>query len=370
MKKKAAVISNFDIGNYGNRLQNYAVNEILKKHGYDAAAVIGKLPDLSAVRPMGRKAMLRHLLDSCFRPERYAAAEKQRAYIRRMNRFREFEKNIAHISGDAFLANCSEYAIAAVGSDQVWNPYYVSNMGPLSCANLPDAVLDKTVCMSPSFGVSQLPDGQQAAYRRFLNRIPLLAVREQDGQKLIRELTGRDAQVLPDPTMMLTRREWDCVCAGGKNRKPYILTYILGEKHPDGMAFLKKTAETYGWKIRNLLDPEDYRLYASGPADFIRLIRDAQLVYTDSFHGSCFSILYHKIFVVQDRAGSENMSSRLNTLLSSFGMDHVRLSNLEKSGLPCVDYEAVEEILAQKRRAYAAYLEAAVKEIRQRENRV
>lgn len=81
-----------------------------------------------------------------------------------------------------------------------------------------------------SFGVSEIPKGQQKLYKTFLSRLNYISVRENAGQKIVKELTGRDAQVVADPVMLLTREQWDEEIKFKRMYdQPYIFAYFLGK---------------------------------------------------------------------------------------------------------------------------------------------
>lgn len=147
-------------------------------------------------------------------------------------------------------------------------------------------------------------------------------MREQEGANTVKQFTGRDVPVVVDPTMLLTPDEWRKV-----SRQPawyrgedYILTYFLGNR-PN--AAIQQVANKSGLPSVNLLDEDVYEHYVTGVDEFIWAIEHASLIYTDSFHGTVFSILFQRPFVVCNRVGEEavgKMSSRIDTLLSYFGL--------------------------------------------------
>ena len=90
---------------------------------------------------------------------------------------------------------------------------------------------------------------------------------------------------------------------------------------------IQKISQESGIPIINMLDEKIYEHYITGVDEFLWAIKHASLVYTDSFHGTVFSILFKRPFVVCDRMGNnaENkMSSRIDTLLQYFGLENRR----------------------------------------------
>ena len=179
-----------------------------------------------------------------------------------------------------------------------------------------------------------IPAEEHDFFVQGLKGMKALSVREQAGADLIEQLTGRKAEVHLDPTLLLTADEWRSV-----SRRPtwyhggeYLLTYFLGRRPPQ----IDAIAEELGLTVVNLLDEAVYEHYVTGVDEFLWAIDHASLVYTDSFHGSVFSILFQTPFVVCDRYGtgkgdvSEKMGSRLDTLLGYFGFEN-RRTNQAKS---------------------------------------
>lgn len=213
------------------------------------------------------------------------------------------------------------------------------------------------VAYCPSFGVNDIPEDKKFYYSKSLNAFSALSVRENKGQEIIKELTGRDASVLIDPTMMLQSREWDKIALEGPNKK-YILVYLLGEKSIAYQNYICGIAKKNNLEIIDLTNHPRYS--ASNPSEFVGLIRDSQMVITDSFHGSVFSLLYHKDLVLLDRLGNFDMSSRLQTLWSKFGIKPINIDNgiYEIFGTKWSEFEL---ILEKERKQAKAFLSNSIR---------
>ena len=118
-----------------------------------------------------------------------------------------------------------------------------------------------------------------------------------------------------------------------------------------------------GIKVINLLDEKNYEHYVTGPDEFLWAIEHAKLVYTDSFHGTVFSILFRTPFVVCNRIGSkveEKMGSRVDTLLKYFGLEDRRGTKANgyviKNPLEKPDWSEVDEVLKRERQKADNYL--------------
>ena len=206
-----------------------------------------------------------------------------------------------------------------------------------------------------------------------MNRFQHLSTRELAGQKIIKELTGKMAQVVCDPTLLFDAEGWKQMLPEKKIvEEPYVFCYFLGtnEEHRKiANEFKSKT----GLKLVTCpfldnyvecdLNFGDIQLFDMDAADFVNLIRHAEYILTDSFHGSVFSILNHKKFMTFNRfnAGANSRNSRIDSLCTLLGLSERRYNgdvmNVEKD----INYNAVEEKLEKLRADSIKYLETALK---------
>ena len=198
---------------------------------------------------------------------------------------------------------------------------------------------------------------------KWLSEIKYISVREESGAKIIKELTGRDAPVLVDPTLLLTREKWLTIAKPAKNKPKdkYLVTYFLGGVPKEYKKEIKKFAKNNQLKIINLGDIKETKTYITGPSEFLDYINSCDIIFTDSFHGTVFSILFEKPFVVYKRVGGSSMYSRIKTLLKMFKLESreyekVRIDN----SLFEIDYSHVPKILEIERSKSYNYLKEAL----------
>lgn len=347
--------------NFGNRLQNYALQEKMKKIGMDCYT-IKNYYWTNNNKHYYRRIIKHKLLEI----KKYikSSSEEKRLKRTRTDRFNEFDKNIKFDSKIITAKNCKsfKYDYFIVGSDQVWNPKY----GSLSEIELLTfAETKKRISYAASFGISKLPEEYKDFARNELNKFNKISVRENEGKSIVKELTNReDIEVLVDPTMLLSVEEWDKVSKKPQNLKEgkYILNYFLGKIPEERDKEIKRIAEENGYYIINILDKND-PLYCSGPSEFIYLEKHAELICTDSFHSVVFAILYNKPFIVFDRKGNNdnNMNSRLQTLLSKFELNNRFINSRIENHLLKNDFKNVESILNEERKKSNEYLITALK---------
>ncbi|WP_461811556.1 polysaccharide pyruvyl transferase family protein, partial [Faecalimonas sp.] len=255
-----------------------------------------------------------------------------------------------------------EYSYFVSGSDQVWNPIYPSTS---SINFLQFAPKEKRIAVSPSFGINKIPKELQDEYAKWLESIPYLSVREEQGKKIIKELCGKKAKVLCDPTMALSKSKWTTI-----EKKPtflenskYILTYFLGDKNKEYDKFIKAIAQKEDLEIINLFDVTDLRVYATSPQEFLYLIHHASLVCTDSFHGAVFSIIMNSNFITFSRKETGNsMESRMHTLLSVFGLENRDYRKIDNSRIFDMDFSHTYAILESRREEMLDFLRTVMGE--------
>ena len=187
------------------------------------------------------------------------------------------------------------YDFFIVGSDQVWNPHWVNS----SDVFLEFANSDKRIAYSASFGIGELPKDKEAGFKKGLEGMKHISVRENAGAEIVKKLTGREVPVLLDPTLTLTKDQWDKIVSrpAWYRDEKYILVFFLSKLPELARVEIERIAKENNFKIVELMDETNIDYYTSTPEEFLYLIKNAGLVYTDSFHCTVFSILFNTAFV-------------------------------------------------------------------------
>ncbi|MCF8453574.1 MAG: polysaccharide pyruvyl transferase family protein [Pedobacter sp.] len=377
--KKIGILTIVDYVNYGNRLQNYAVQEILKSRGFEVETIVNK----PFPRPVekGLKFTLKRITNAIllspavlferirlkvrnFKYKKlYLAGQKAkelsfRKYGSKYMQESDFVVDYKHIPADLG----ERYDFVVTGSDQIWNPA-IRHGSPVDFLTF--APVEKRIALSPSFGVSVIPDEYRNIYSRFLSEMAHLSVREQAGANIIKELTGREAPVLVDPTLMLSKEKWLAVSEKAQKRpeQKYLLTYFIGTLSPRRTKIIKDLADKYKLKLVQMANLDDFERYHANPGEFIDYIAHAALVCTDSFHAVIFSMLMERPFVVFDREGkSSKMNSRIETLLGKFNFRNRTFVNLQGTDdFLRIDFIESKEILRKEQKKFDDYLKEALK---------
>lgn len=351
--------------NYGNLLQNYALQQVLLRYADEVETLwhTGEnfLPE--TYWKWGWKEPIKYLINwkgfrTKFRQGSNGPEMVRQGKLRDWaDRYIHFRKGVENLSSVA-----DEYDYFVTGSDQVWNPYF-GDPAYLRANFLTFAAKEKRISYAASISSPVIPEKRVGLYKEGLQGMAALSLREQAGADLAEKVSGRKGEVHVDPTLLLDAEDWDAVSRvpAWYHGEDYILTYFLGDR-PEKV--IEKISKETGLPVVNLLDQKNYGHYVTGVDEFLWAIKHARLIYTDSFHGTVFSILYRRPFVVCNRLGSavtEKMGSRIDTLLSLFGLEERRGTRGNgyaiEDPLAAPDYSAASEVLKRERARSAAYLE-------------
>ena len=358
-KKIGLAIVTYTI-NYGTYLQAFATQYAIRKLGFDTEiininSVIG---DVSKAR---KKYFIRQLLNfaevksylgiigSIIQKKINPSFRKY--YAKRENAFARFNKEYFH-----FGPICDSWK----GLSEYCRNFYTLNF-------VPEEI--NKVAYATSFGLSEIRQNQKSIATAFLKRIQHLSCREESGAKIIIELTNRDAKVVCDPTLLVTKDDWNSLIPQDKIiQGDYILAYLVGNKK-EHREYIRNLAKKMSCKIVGVLHGAGYVAgdekfvdeYPAdiGPFDFLNLIKNAQCVCTDSFHGCVFSIIFEKnLHVFKRFSDSDKMStnSRVTNLLRRLQLDERLVEDYSKFNLDGIDYVSVGKLLDSFRTESRSYL--------------
>lgn len=346
--RKIGICTINDNNNYGNRLQNYAVQETLKKYCKNVETINNQ-------KNITRSKVIKYKIKDWIKKTLNYKINIRYETFKDFNRYINFSKE--YIDEKHIPANLSDkYNYFFTGSDQVWNPTF-ERMSDIDFLTF--APKEKRNAFSASFGISEIPDDMKEYYKERLSQMNHISVREDRGKEIIKELTGReDVEVLVDPTMLLTAKEWDKVAKKPKQLKTdkYILNYFLGELSEERRNEINRIAKENNCEVINILD-KNSPFYETGPSEFLYLEKNAFLICTDSFHSSVFAILYNHPFIVFEREDNTvSMNSRIETLLKKFNLKNRKFEGKITQENLNHDYREAYEILEKEREKAESFL--------------
>lgn len=241
---------------------------------------------------------------------------------KKMLQFREkyFSFVGSYDSNEALTKNPPNMDKYVTGSDQVWNPllsfdsaYYLDFIS--SDLNVVKA------SYAASIGLKAIPKEYENEFIKRLRKMDYITVREANAKQIL-DSYDLKSSVVPDPTLLLTNKEWDDIMIKPKTTEKYILCYFVSYKD-EYKKIVDKIQEILGYKVINLMTSEesskvgDIKIRDASVEEFIGLFKYADFIVTSSFHGTIFSIIYEKNFCSMVY---KQTSSRLTELLESFNL--------------------------------------------------
>ena len=369
MAKKIGILTfHFPI-NYGAVLQTFALSKACELMGGDVEVINYFSTDQERANSIffdKRRGWLKSLLYVLM------VLPHWQELRRKKHRFREFIKN--HIKISARFKTLGELKqglapkdIYLTGSDQVFNPVSDRNI-KVYYQSFHDKRMGIKAAYAPSFGISLFSEDLTKKIKPLLGDFAYLSCREDDGAAYISRLVGKSIQTVLDPVFLLSASEWiKCLEAElpvNHHKEKYILVYDLnGRDNLISMAKKMKlvcnlpiiclTTKKYNvWRYR-----VDEIIMDAGPLEFISLIRDADTVVTDSFHGTAFSIIFNKKFVTYNALprASMRITSILNKLnLQNHFVEDINVSSDELCSIREIDnrYQGELDILVRISKDY------------------
>ena len=383
---KVALAINYDYHDYGGMLQAFATQRFLSKNGIDSDAInfdnikadiskrkwryfLSNIFDLSIVKEKS-KLIEKKLKQKSNEKLRKGMSERDAA-------FDEFCKSHFKVSRaftswmDMTEASRKEYDAVVVGSDQLWLPsnvmadYYTLNWVPKDV---------KKIAYATSFGIGSIPAKYKKVYSDYLRKIDYLSARETSGQEIIKKLAGRDVPLVNDPALLLDAEGWnEIVSSTPLVKDKYVFCYFMGN-NPEQRDFVKRLANEKGLKIVALLhldqyiaSDEDYVDLAPwhvSPADFVNLVKNAECVCTDSFHGTVFSIIYSRPFFTFkrfNRKASLSTNTRITSLLTRLGMMERLVVDMNVIPSLDIDWNNIQNGVSEFRKKSSEYFLNAIR---------
>ncbi|KAB6213349.1 polysaccharide pyruvyl transferase family protein, partial [Bacteroides xylanisolvens] len=232
------------------------------------------------------------------------------------------------------------------------------------------APAEKRVALAPSFGRDFVADYNKEKIGKWISEFAYLSVREDSGVKLIKEMTGREAIQLVDPTLMVDGETWKNILGIDDKESNYILAYFLDK--PSELARKAITELRAALKYEVIAIPYQFddmsycdKMVSSGTIEFLDLINNAKCVLTDSFHGTAFSINLHTPFYVFSRAygTAHSQNSRVESILKKVKMQ----ARFEPKDVLVqydqIDFAYSESVLIEERKNAREYISNALKTI-------
>ena len=360
--------------NFGGLLQGYALEQTVRKFEKDASQlrvsrteIDNSLKGRLMYIAKGNKPMADFI-------ERVKALKDKRD----LRNFRRFQRDYIgfeqyYNSKTIFKAN-KVYDCFIAGSDQIWNPKKfgknVVSMFGLMFANRNK----KKIAYAASVGAEQAIEQNQDLFRAILDNLDYISVRELTARDILQKYTEKKVELVLDPTLLLESKEWSGISVKPEGHGEYIFSYFLRERQNMHDNQMKSIANIINRKHLCISDDlgcyvreGDVQISDAGPCEFIGYIQNSTMVFTNSFHGMVFSIMFHRpfwVFLRNKTSDVKSMNNRVVDFLKMLGLENRIISDgalpdLEALNTP-IDFEKTDEILSAKRSESMVWLEHAI----------
>lgn len=362
-KKRIAIITWYNFGmNYGQTLQAYALQKVLRLQGYYAETLtygFGIYSRISFVNNQKRKKRIGKQKEAC-----------QKTFDRFIRKNMVVSRPLCSKQDVELYLKKKRFDAVICGSDQIWNPYNIDSVYYLNL----DINLRK-IAYAPSIILERFSDkfDEYPEVREWVQKIDCLSVREKTGAGIIRKISGITPKIVLDPTLLLCGCEWEKLLERGEKSEGYIFCYLFditeGQKK-----FILQLSEKMGVPrivfADILMENSNYveTVKNMSPERFLTLIKYASAIVTDSFHGTAFSILFQKEFYVVDNGVDDDSDKyynidRMITLLATVGLEERLLNNVSINSVESIkkiDYNHVNEMLEKARHSSLEFLINAI----------
>ena len=354
--KKVSIITVHVGSNFGSVLQTVASSSVFKKLGCEVT-IVNYIPDRVTFSRLFRDSFssFRDFIKLFYRLPN--TIRNKSLYIGYLKKHCNLSKRI--YSSDNFLSKCPKADLYVTGSDQVWNS--IHNEG-VDTHYFYDGVDGEKIAYASSIGKTDLTEDDKKAFLRFLPEYAGISVREKSAVSTLDELGIKSIQVI-DPTFMINKDEWLDYSVGRLIDAHYLLVYIPYNIKDKDMIY--ETARviaskrglkvvTFAWNYRTDKYADMTIKYAS-PGDFVSYMLYADVVITNSFHGTAFSINLNKEFWVYMPTA---FSTRIESLLDLCGLKSRLLEDVLKKPdkIETINYSAINKILDNKRKETIDFL--------------
>ena len=365
MKKSTATVTWVTYRNIGTCLQAYALQRAIKDLGFDNmviddASVIASFPrkrfsPLRLLRSIPFLAPSRSAFKKCRRQTEYELEDFKRKYMSIDSGWKSREDL------------SSRYEVFVAGSDQIWSP--TSHFDDFYYLGFTDR---PKIAYAPSFGTSLYPDSMVPLVRPYLDKFSRLSVREARGAEILKEKFDMDAQVTADPTILLDRGRWDILTQEkSPYERPYALCYFL-TYNKAYISFAREYCHERGLDMKVVVTSHDFVRrgfdeVVTGPQGLLNFLKHADMVFTDSFHGTIFSLIFERQFIPFRRFRDDSplsQNSRMENLLSRTGLAD---RFMDEASLPMrfvpVEFGRVRQEISRMREESLKYLSDSLNSI-------
>lgn len=293
MKKNIGIVTFHCANNYGAFLQAFALQQWLKKNTDNNISIVNYCPDylLECYKiKFPQNKNIKNIIIFLY---------EMPSKLVKIYRFKKARKKL-NLS-DEYKKSRNYYSYLILGSDQIWNPEITNGIDEMYYGTFSDNNCQR-ISYAASIGVNSFSISQQEKLKILINNLNAVSVREKTTISVLNSIIKKKMYLVCDPTFLLSKKEWISACSNIKYSN-YIVIYQLFSNPAilqDAVEYAKKYNKSILLfnepMIKNNYGVKIISVHGSGPFEFISIIKNADLVLTNSFHATCFSIIFQKEF--------------------------------------------------------------------------
>lgn len=380
MQNKVALLSFVRNLNYGGSLQLYALERFLEKEYPNVKFEYinyTKNQLLAMIKWFGRKVVfallgkddspswtVKQYVDILLKSFQADSNESMEENNQLFESFWNLSNYSEQVNKKKIKRLNDEYSLFIVGSDQTWNCGRVD----LDTAYLLDFVNDnkKKGSYAPSLALKQIPAKYEKKYRKYLSQFTYLSCREQKGAEIISSLVNRGVKNVVDPVFLLDQTDWSQIADKSviKTSEEYVLVYML--ECSEALLKMAKDYANQNHVAIKIIYGDIEKNTSLGPCEWIYLFKNGKYVFTNSFHGTAFSIIFNLPFRVEitNQDFFQQSSDRITDLLKKTGLEERCVSNNFEYEEKDIDYDRVNNIINNERYSSILYINEMMSEIK------
>ena len=349
--------------NYGAVLQCYALQEVLKNMGHDVEVIdyqpeyLVKPYDVFNFRRLSSPTILGQL-KKCL--QEIIVLPKRLKRHKAFSRFINHKLNLSErIVEDKIPTTYDAYVM---GSDQIWNPKITKGFDAVYFGDFTYAKENRIyIAYAVSMAVTELDETSKCYLSNALSNFNAVSVRERQLVPLLQPLTKNKIEVVLDPTLLADSEFWGNVAKSPHIRGKYVLVYQI-RRDANTLRIANEIALQLNAFVVEITNPNmhinSYKFMSSSPEEFVGLFKNASCVVTTSFHGTAFSVIFHRpLYFV--KLGGE-LDTRSEHLLMTIGLEDRMIAKNSSISFNEIDYSGVNMKLLQLKQASIEYLTRSI----------
>lgn len=364
IKKTVGILTFYNAHNYGAVLQAYALKKKIESLNMECSIICYKNKLIEESYPYNRKFIIKNKSIKGFVKlpiDAFNVFYSKKMYHEKWNKFNKFINELSDNCNDIYTAknelNNINFDYIICGSDQIWNPILTGGLDGAFFVDFKTKA--KKISFAASMGLKKLPEEEEKKFFKLIKNFDYISVREESLKKYINSNYEKEVNVVLDPTLLIDKEEYDDIIENPKSDKKYILVYCLMENR-NMVKLAHKIAKEKGLEVIEMRFFKDITYVSHNqkanlsPGEFLGYIKNAEMVISNSFHGTVFSIIFNKLFFTIPLGA---VSSRMENLLETLGLSH-RLKRAEEDFdiNEDIDYSIVNKKLIKSREKSIEFL--------------